>query len=366
MALLLAGRTEHAILSLEEARERFRAIANAQANTAAEGMTAVCLADQGTCLLQLGRLDEAAAACDECIRLAQQLGDDRQVAVSKGQLGIVRFEQCRYPEALAAQIEARELFTRFNEPGNVAIGWHEIGMIYQEMGHAETAEDAFRQALAICTRTGNCDGEARSLAQLGTLYSDELSRPEQGASLIRQAADIHASLQNKIEEGRQRSNLACTLRKLRRYDDARQEIHDALKCLEQFGHSAAAWMAWAILADIEADAGIAQAATEARNNAIDCYLAYRRDGGENHLPQGRLCAHVAQSLLVGDGQATVNLLKQLIAKAKTPVELAYFHVLQAIASGSRDVTLADHAEFDYTVAAEILHLIETLEKHRPG
>jgi hypothetical protein len=35
--------------------------------------------------------------------------------------------------------------------------------------------------------------------------------------------------------------------------------------------------------------------------------------------------------------------------------------LQAIVAGSRDRTLADAADLDYTMAAEILFLIETLE-----
>ena len=72
------------------------------------------------------------------------------------------------------------------------------------------------------------------------------------------------------------------LRKLRRLDEARQEIRRAIECDAQFGHAAEPWKTWAILADIETDAGNATAAAEAKGKAIACYLAYRRDGGENH------------------------------------------------------------------------------------
>ena len=44
------------------------------------------------------------------------------------------------------------------------------------------------------------------------------------------------------------------------------------------------------------------------------------------------------------------------------VEKAIF--LQAIVAGSRDRTLADAPELNYSMAAEILFLIETLEKLR--
>jgi hypothetical protein len=40
----------------------------------------------------------------------------------------------------------------------------------------------------------------------------------------------------------------------------------------------------------------------------------------------------------------------------------FIQALQAIVDGSRDRTLADAPDLDYTMAAEILFLIETLEK----
>ncbi len=119
-------------------------------------MASVCFAEQGDCLLDLGRLDEAAAAYEESIRRAEQLGDDREVAVGKGQLGTVRLQQRRYGEALAAYAEARERFTQLDEPGTVAVIWHQTGMAYQEAGQPEAAEDAYRKSLAIKVRLGRC------------------------------------------------------------------------------------------------------------------------------------------------------------------------------------------------------------------
>jgi hypothetical protein len=42
--------------------------------------------------------------------------------------------------------------------------------------------------------------------------------------------------------------------------------------------------------------------------------------------------------------------------------LPFIHALQAITAGSRDRSLADAPELDYSMAAEILFLIETLDK----
>ncbi len=106
------------------------------------------MTERGDCLMTLGRLYEAAVAYEEAIRRDEKRGAERDVAVEKGNLGTVRMFQRRYREALEAHEDARERFIRLNEPGMVAVSWHQTGSVYQEMGQPEAAEDAYRQSLA--------------------------------------------------------------------------------------------------------------------------------------------------------------------------------------------------------------------------
>ena len=72
---------------------------------------------------------------------------------------------------------------------------------------------------------------------------------------------------------------------------------------------------------------------------------------------------MTQSLLAGDPAAAASLLQQLAADSEAAVaQSPFIRALQAIVAGSRDRTLADAPDLDYTMAAEILFLIETLEK----
>jgi tetratricopeptide (TPR) repeat protein len=297
--LQTAGGSEQALPLLHEARQRFEAVAKERAMKAAEGMTSACLAEQGECLRHLGRLDEAAAAYEECIRRSEQLGADRDVAVGKGNLGWVRLDQRRYPEALAAYAEARERFTQLDEPGSVAVAWHQTGMVYQAAGQPEAAEDAYRKSLAIKVRLGNVAGQASTLNQLGILY-DLAGRTEEAVAFFSQAADKYVEIRDVANEGKTRGNLAIRLRKLQRLDQARQEIRRAVECGRQFSHAAEPWIDWATLARFEKDADNPAAAAEANGKAIACYLAYRRDGGENHDAPGRIALAVTQSLLAGN------------------------------------------------------------------
>jgi tetratricopeptide (TPR) repeat protein len=360
--LNMAGGSEQALPLLDEARKRFEAVERDRPGRGAARMASVCIAEGAACLSALGRLDEAAAAYEENIRRAEKLGDDRQVAVGKGQLGTVRLMQRRYKDALEAYEEARERFTRLDEPGSVATAWHQIGMAYEEEGQPEAAEDAYRKSLAIEVRLGNVAGQASTLNQLGNLYGDALGRTEESVAFLSQAADKSVELRDLASEGRSRSNLAIRLRKLRRLDDARQEIRRAIECGSQFGHASEPWKTWGILADIETDAGNPTAAAEARRKAIGCYLAYRRDGGENHFADGRVCLAVSQVLLAGDPAAATSLLQQLDANPEAAWLRPFIQVLQAIVDGSRDRSLADAPDLHFTMAAEILLLIETLEK----
>lgn len=352
--------SEQALPLLSEARQRFETIAQARVSKAAERMASVCLAEQGNCLLSLGRLDEAAAAYEEGIRRDEQRGDARQVAAVKAQLGTVRYLQRRYPEALVAYAEARERFTQLDEPGTVAGTWHQTGMVHQAAGQPEAAEDAYRKSLAIEVRLGNAAGQASALSHLGLLYDER--RPEEAADFFRQSADKCVEMRDLMREGTVRNNLAITLRKLRRLDDARREIRRAIDCGAQFGHDSSPWASWTVLANIETDAGNPAAAAEVRAKAIECYLAYRRDGGENHSDPGRIAFAVTQSLLAGDPATADSLLQQQLPRFEKAGFGGFIRALQTIVAGSRDRTLADAPDLDFSMAAEILFLIETLEK----
>jgi tetratricopeptide (TPR) repeat protein len=360
--LVTIGDAEHALALLDEASQRFEAIAQERPGKGAERMASVCLTEQGDCLRLLGRLDEAAAAYEESLRRDEQLGAGRDVAVSKVQLGSVRLEQRRYQEALEAYAEARERFIQLGEPATVGVSWHQTGVVYQVAGQPEAAEDAYRKSLAIKVRLGDVGGQAATLGQLGSLYVTVLGRPEEAVAFFRQAADKYTELQDLASEGRVRSNLAATLRRLRRLDEARQEIRRAIECNAQFGHASLPWTSWAIVAAIETDAGNATAAAEAKAKAVGSYLAYRRDGGENHYLDGRLALDVTQLLVAGRAPDCLQLLQQLVEDSDAGIGLSFLQALQAIAAGSRDRALADAESLDLTMAAEILFLIETLER----
>jgi hypothetical protein len=152
-----------------------------------------------------------------------------------------------------------------------------------------------------------------------------------------------------------------TLIELQRYNEARRELRRAIECKNPFGHTAESWKTWNIFHDLEQAAGNSQAAANAREQAVQSYLAYRYAGGESREPGAGLCAQIAHAISRGDTTEATQFLAQAAAAADTPAQLkAMLPKLQAILHGDRDPAIAADPALNYSDAAELLLLLETL------
>jgi tetratricopeptide (TPR) repeat protein len=351
------GAAAQALPYLQEAQRRFEALGEHRSR-----MASVALGEQGNCLQALGQLEAAAAAYQGAITQSEKLENTRQVAVGKIQLATTRMLQKRYADALQGYQQALTLFQQLNEPGTVATIWHQIGMTHNNAGDFAQAEQAYRQSLSIESQQGNKAGEAGSLGELGNLY-DEWNRPEQAVSFYRQAAGMYVALGDLRYEGFARNNLADTLIKLQRYDEARPELLRAIECKQAFGHAAEPWKTWQILHNLEQASGNPPAAHEARQQALAAFLAYRRDGGENHSGGGRLALAVGQAIQQGDTAEVEQMITNALANPAQDNK-NFLHKLQAIIAGERDLALAlaEDEELHYELAAELVLLLEGLRE----
>jgi tetratricopeptide (TPR) repeat protein len=356
--LQMGGAAEAALAPLAEAQRRFQELVNA-GDANAKRMAAVAITETGDCLCNLGRLDEAAEAYEERIRRAEATADLRGVAVVKFQLGTVRLLQKRYGEALELYVEARDSFRQLGEPLQVAKSWHQIGMVHDDAGQFEPAEQAYRQSLAISVRENDLYSQASTLNQLGSLHHT-MGRLEEAATLSRQVAEAYVRLGGLANEGRARGNLAHTLITLHRYDEARQELLRTVECDRPYGHAAEPWKAWSILEDLERATGHAEAAQTARQQALETYLAYRRAGGVSQSNQAQFFALVAQALQQSTEAGMQQELNAFVETGNPPHFLALIRQLQSVLGGDRNPALAADPDLHYSNAAELQLLLESL------
>jgi tetratricopeptide (TPR) repeat protein len=355
--LKLSGCADAALAPLAEAQRRFQTLA--EGNISAARLASLTITERGDCLADLGRLEEAEVAYTDSIRRAEKLDDKRQVAVAKAQLGTVRMLQRRYAEALKIYIQARALFESLGEPGSVAVAWHKIGMVHRKAKQFEEAEHAYRQALSIWVQYNHLASEADSLSELGNLYND-MNRGEEAVAFFRQAANIYVSLQDLNHEGITRNDLAHALLKLQRYNDARVELQRTIECRKPFGHAAQPWKTWDNLHTLELAVGDFQAAAQARQQAIESYLAYRQDGGGSHEQSAQRCSLVEQAIQQGKTAELEQILAQVVNTDIPLQRKVLLARLRTILKGDRNLSLASDPELDYTDAAELQLLLERL------
>jgi len=234
-----------------------------------------------------------------------------------------------------------------------------MGIAHREAGQYEQAEGAYRRALAMWVQQKDRAHEADSLNELGNLY-DKMGRLEEAVTFYWQAADIYDGLGNLIREGTARNNAARTLIKLKRYDEARPELRRAIECMKPYGHAAEPWKTWNILYDLEQATGNPQAAAQARQQAIQSYLAYRRAGGVSQNSAARLYSLVTQAIQQGNKTEAKQLLAQYLGADAAPRAKALIPKLQAILNGDRRTDLADDPDLYYSDAAELQLLLERL------
>ena len=158
-------------------------------------------------------------------------------------------------------------------------------------------------------------------------------------TFYRQAADAYNKQQNLSGEGLTRSNLANTLIKLQRYDEARREVLRAIECKAPFGHAAEMWRTWGILCDLEEATGNYPAADAARQKAIESYLAYRRAGGVSQNNLFGLFALVANALQKNQAEVALQQLAQISAEDIPQWVKSLITKLQAILQGDRSPNL---------------------------
>lgn len=365
LAELLAGENDAARNSLVGARERFQRLA-AAGDAAAARMEPLVLARIGDAERAVGRLDEAARIYERAIARSKRLDDERQTAEIESQLGSLYLAQGRPGDALEAYSSARAALAELGEPLREADIHHRLAAVHEAMGDPDAAEAAYRAALELEGAAGERSAVAVTLGELGAVQASA-GRIEEAAEAFARAAELFAELGDLANEGIARSQLANQWMRLERHDEARDELLRTVECDRPLGHAAEPWRTYSMLFHLETGVGEARAARVAREKAVEAYLAYRRDGGENQTHHDEIFTEVVSAIehAVLEHGATDEVRSRLAGMKRRPdlppTLAALIPALEALLDGSRDRALASDPNLYYRDAAELLLQIEKLE-----
>lgn len=117
---------------------------------------------------------------------------------------------------------------------------------------------------------------------------------------------------------------------------------------------------WHRLHDLELLGANPQAAAQARQQAIQSYLAYRWDGGEPQTLGGDLCKMITHAIQQGETATVEQALAQSADPDDPPTFTLLLAKLHAILTGDRNPALANDPELYYQDVAELQLLLERL------
>lgn len=357
--LKIQSQLEPAIQELNTAGQQFQALADA-GNTNAARMAAVASAEAGDCLHTLQRLHDAAAAYEAALAQSPPDAMNPAMAANQLQLGLVRQHQGRHDAAVRHYEAALQTFTALGDSGGVARAWRQLGLTHKLSGDIERALDASRRVLALYEQQHSRSEVAEMLGELGHLQQLQ-GQLEASAQAYRRMADLYRELGDGRGEQGSRNKLAGVLLQLRRHDEARQELYRASECNPPESPTARQWAIRRGLRDVGQAVEDQVVAEQARRQAIQKYLAYRRVGGANTNPGAQLCAQTGAAIHTGETAAMSARLAQINLSPNIPAAgKLLIAKLQAILSGSRDPALAADPGLHYQYAVEIQLLLDEL------
>ncbi|CAK8721685.1 Tetratricopeptide repeat-containing protein [Candidatus Electrothrix laxa] len=328
--------------------------------------TGTAWTDLADVLTDQRRWSEAKTAYQAALKIDEELGDTRGMAVNNGQLGTLAWEQGELTEAAERYTKALALFQGLNEPASEAVFWHQLGMVHQDAKHWEEAEQAYRQAALLKEERGLLAGQIgagaswQQLAQV-CAATGRLAEAEQWYNSKALVA---------FKEGKDWPNVSRTLSNLAgllaktpaRLEEARDLAEEGLGIDLSLDPAAAKiWKTYELLAQIAAQQGESSQVAAYRTKSRQAYFAF--PSWRQRLYQyEKLIIAVVQLIDEPNVRKELESLWDQLAEGGRP-NLAF--AIRSILNGERDETTL-FEPMNYEEAAVIRAILEGIEGEVPA
>lgn len=357
--LKLGGSGEEALNYLEQAQGILEPKISSD-KTAGSYMVASMM-EQGECLFAQRQLVPAEVVYSKAIELADSIEDKRGSGIAQTQRAAVYSMLKRPADALRGYQSALDVFEQVGENVLAVNVWHQIAMLHRVNEDYDNAATALTSALDLLTEQKNVVGVISTLVELGGLgeQSDSLA---DAVNYYKQAVALAEESGDQFRQAAAANRLADVYRKQGDVKLALETLELAGSLGQQFGHAAEPWKTWSILSELHAGNDNPEGAGKARQQAIETYVSYRVDGGQNNEGDGQLCAMVLQAIQTDSDSDVRKLLGQLAENDawKTEEQQALIKVLTQFLDGERNLALLENTALNYRHVAELMLLQDRL------
>jgi tetratricopeptide (TPR) repeat protein len=188
-------------------------------------------------LLQIRDLAGAVAVHQEILDELLSLNDpsvDNNVAVAYHQLGIVAEEQRQFGTAIDYYQKALEIFEEAGDWHSAASDYHQLGIVAQEQRQFDTAIEYYQKALKIRESAGDLHRAANQYHQLG-IVAQEQRQFDTAIEYYQKALKIREDAGDWHNAASDYHNLGVVAQEQRQFDTAIKYYQKALKIREDAG-----------------------------------------------------------------------------------------------------------------------------------
>src|SRR5437867_147856 len=151
----------------------------------------------GNFACQLGRYEAASQHYEQSLAIRRGLGDERGVAATLNNLGLVQRRQGNNEQARPLFQEALALFRKLGDDRAAATGLHNLASTQSAEGRYQEADQNAREAMQIFQTIGDHLGLAASLSELGSQAMFQ-GRPTEAQSLFEESLALSRGLGEKV------------------------------------------------------------------------------------------------------------------------------------------------------------------------
>ncbi len=151
--------------------------------------------DLGTVYWGQGRYDKALELLEEALDIRREIGDEKGIGDSLNNIAVIYDSKGKLDKALEHYEESQEIARKIGEKQGVAVSLTNIGIVYKNKGELERALENFEESLEIERNIGNKQGIANSHGNIGETYYDKgdldktLDNYEESLELRREIGD---------------------------------------------------------------------------------------------------------------------------------------------------------------------------------
>lgn len=248
-------------------------LASSRAAERAKALDAVLLVAQARvtaaeALRQLGRSQEARAACQEARAIYVETGNRAGQALATAEMGNVLFAVGEYGEAVREYEESLQIYNEIGSQSGRLRALNNIAVVRRNQGDLDEARERYQEVLTLAREVGSKIVEASALNNLGAVIFAE-GKLTAATERFERALEIHRQLGNRGGEASALGNLGVVARGQGRLEEAQRLLRQAMQIRRDIGQRGGEVASLKHLGSVLLDSGDLDAAGKTFGQALE-------------------------------------------------------------------------------------------------